>query len=156
MELSYIGPTIWSKTPDMLKRTKNLDTFKHNLKEHYLKELKNSNFHQLSLDLENKSLQYSPLLVYMQFLNRYYSTFVEGLQCIYKQFDACTVLFCEQQKCYIYANIDEYNLFDILLLLFTFLIVNLVFDHFFVIFHIFFGKYTLTYLLIYRYIRTQI
>ena len=42
--LSYIGPTIWSKTPDTLKRTKNLNTFKHNLKEHYLKELKNSNF----------------------------------------------------------------------------------------------------------------
>ena len=43
MALSYIGPTIWSKTPDTLKRTKNLNTFKHNLKEHYLKELKNSN-----------------------------------------------------------------------------------------------------------------
>ena len=38
-----IDPTIWSKTPDMLKQTKNLNTFKHNLKEHYLKELKNSN-----------------------------------------------------------------------------------------------------------------
>ena len=44
MALSHIGPTIWSKTPDTLKRTKNLNTFKHNLKEHYLKELKNSNF----------------------------------------------------------------------------------------------------------------
>ena len=44
MALSYIGPTIWSKTPDTLKRTKNLNTFKHNLKEHYLKKLKNSNF----------------------------------------------------------------------------------------------------------------
>ena len=43
MALPYIGPTIWSKTPDTLKRTKNLNTFKHNLKEHYLKELKNSN-----------------------------------------------------------------------------------------------------------------
>ena len=43
MMLSYIGPTIWSKTPDTLKRTKNLNTFKHNLKEHYLKELENSN-----------------------------------------------------------------------------------------------------------------
>ena len=43
MALSYTGPTIWSKTPDMLKRTNNLNTFKHNLKEHYLKELKNSN-----------------------------------------------------------------------------------------------------------------
>ena len=41
--LSYIGPTIWSKTADTLKRTKNLNTFKHNLKEHNLKELKNSN-----------------------------------------------------------------------------------------------------------------
>ena len=44
MALPYLGPTIWSKTTDTLKRTKNLNTFKHNLKEHYLKELKNSNF----------------------------------------------------------------------------------------------------------------
>ena len=55
-----------------------------------------------------------------------------------------------QQKCYIFASFDEYNLFDILLLLFTFLIFNLVFNHFFVIFHIFLGKYTPLYLLIYR------
>ena len=40
----YIGPTIWSKTPNTVKRTKNLNTFKHNLNDHYLKELKNSNF----------------------------------------------------------------------------------------------------------------
>ena len=45
--LSYIGPTIWNKIPDTLKRTKNLNTFKHNLKEHYLKELKNSNSRSL-------------------------------------------------------------------------------------------------------------
>ena len=44
MALSYIGPTMWSKTPDILNQTNNLNTFKHNLKEHYLKELKNSNF----------------------------------------------------------------------------------------------------------------
>ena len=43
MALSYITPTIWSKTSDMLKRTNDPNTFKHNLKEHYLKELKNSN-----------------------------------------------------------------------------------------------------------------
>ena len=42
MALSYIGPTIGSKTPDMLRQTNNLNTFKRNLKEHYLKELKNS------------------------------------------------------------------------------------------------------------------
>ena len=41
--LSYICPAIWRKTPDTVKRIKNLNTFKHNLKEHYLKELKNSN-----------------------------------------------------------------------------------------------------------------
>ena len=43
MALSYTGPTLWSKTRNMLKRTKNLNTFEHNLKEHYLKELKNIN-----------------------------------------------------------------------------------------------------------------
>ena len=40
MVLCYIGQTIWSKIPDMLKRTKNLNTFKHNLKEHVKKNLK--------------------------------------------------------------------------------------------------------------------
>ena len=44
MALFYIGSTIWSKTPDTLKQTKNLNMFKHNLKEQYLKELKNYNF----------------------------------------------------------------------------------------------------------------
>ena len=44
MALSYIVPTIWNKTPDTLKPTKNLNMSKHNLKEHYLKELRNSNF----------------------------------------------------------------------------------------------------------------
>ena len=46
MALSYIGPTIWSKTHDTLKwgkKKKKPNLFKHNLKEHYLKELKNSN-----------------------------------------------------------------------------------------------------------------
>ena len=41
--VSYIGPTLWSKTPNTLKQTKNLNTFKHDLEEHYLKELKNFN-----------------------------------------------------------------------------------------------------------------
>ena len=43
MAQPYIGPTIWSKTPDMLKGANNLNTFKHNLKKHYLQELKISN-----------------------------------------------------------------------------------------------------------------
>ena len=44
MTLSYNRPTIWNKTPDTLKQAKYLNMFKHNLMEHYLKELKNSNF----------------------------------------------------------------------------------------------------------------
>ena len=39
LALSYIGPTFWNKTPDTLKRTKNLNTFKHNLKKYFLNEL---------------------------------------------------------------------------------------------------------------------
>ena len=42
MALSHIGPTIWSKTPETIMPTKNLNSFKHNIKEHFLKELKNS------------------------------------------------------------------------------------------------------------------
>ena len=30
--LSYIGPIFWNKTPDTLKRSNNLNTFKHNFK----------------------------------------------------------------------------------------------------------------------------
>ena len=41
--LSYIAPTTSSKTLETIKQTKNLNTFKHNLREHYLKEHKNSN-----------------------------------------------------------------------------------------------------------------
>ena len=36
MASSYIGPIIWIKTLDTLKRTKILNTFKHDLKEHYI------------------------------------------------------------------------------------------------------------------------
>ena len=64
MALSYIGRSIWSKTPDTLKQTKNLNMFKHSLREHYLKELKNSKF-SLALYLENKSLQFFPFLVFL-------------------------------------------------------------------------------------------
>ena len=34
LALSYIGPTFWNKTPDTLKRTKTLNTFKHNLEKY--------------------------------------------------------------------------------------------------------------------------
>ena len=41
LALLYIGPTFWNKTSDTLKSTKNLNTFKHNLKKYFLNELKN-------------------------------------------------------------------------------------------------------------------
>ena len=41
LALPYIGPTFSSKTPDTLKRTKNLNNFKHNLKKYFLHAHKN-------------------------------------------------------------------------------------------------------------------
>ena len=51
LALSYIGPTFWNKTPDTLKRTKNLNTFKHNLKKYFLKELNTFKIHTTPLIL---------------------------------------------------------------------------------------------------------
>ena len=42
--LSFVGPALWNKVPEEIKRTTNLNTFKHNPKKHYLKELGKSNF----------------------------------------------------------------------------------------------------------------
>ena len=42
--LSFIGTGLWKKITEEIKRTTNLNTFKHNLKKHYLKELGKSNF----------------------------------------------------------------------------------------------------------------
>ena len=40
---SFIGPALWNKVPEEIKRT-NLNAFKHSLMKHYLKELGKSNF----------------------------------------------------------------------------------------------------------------
>ena len=32
----YIGPPIWNSLPDLMKRANSLNTFKHNVKKHYL------------------------------------------------------------------------------------------------------------------------
>ena len=42
--LSFIGPALWNKVSEELKRATNLNAFKHNLKTHYLKELGEPNF----------------------------------------------------------------------------------------------------------------
>ena len=38
--LSFIGPAIWNKTPEVLKKTNRINTFKHDLKKFYLTQLK--------------------------------------------------------------------------------------------------------------------
>ena len=42
--LSFIGPGLWNKIPEEIKRTTNLNKIEYNLKKHYLKELGKSNF----------------------------------------------------------------------------------------------------------------
>ena len=41
--LSYIGPTIWNRIPEIFKKTKNLNTFKHMMKHYYLNDVSNPN-----------------------------------------------------------------------------------------------------------------
>ena len=38
--LSYIGPIFWNQTSHIIKRGKNLNSFKHNFKKYFLKEPK--------------------------------------------------------------------------------------------------------------------
>ena len=38
--LSFVGPSIRNKTPEVLKKPSNINTFKHNLKRYYLTQLK--------------------------------------------------------------------------------------------------------------------
>ena len=38
--LSYIGHSVWNKLPNSLKRNMSLNKFKHDMKKHYLRELR--------------------------------------------------------------------------------------------------------------------
>ena len=42
--LPFIGPALWNTVPEEIKRTANLNAFKHNLKKYCLKKLSKSNF----------------------------------------------------------------------------------------------------------------
>ena len=37
--LSFIGPSFWNQIPETLKKTENLNTFKHNLKKHFFNQM---------------------------------------------------------------------------------------------------------------------
>ena len=39
--LSYISPAIWNRIPEIIKKTRNLNTFKHKIKHYYLNDLSN-------------------------------------------------------------------------------------------------------------------
>ena len=38
--LSYIGPSVWKKLPSSMKRNTSLNKFQHDVKKHYLRELR--------------------------------------------------------------------------------------------------------------------
>ena len=40
---SYIGPAIWNRIPEIIKKTRNLNTSKHKMKHYYLNDLYNPN-----------------------------------------------------------------------------------------------------------------
>ena len=40
---SYIGPAIWNRIPEIIKKTRNLNTFKHKMKRYYLNGFSNPN-----------------------------------------------------------------------------------------------------------------
>ena len=40
--LSYLGPSIWNKLPDSIKDSKNLNNFKHKIKDHFISEREKS------------------------------------------------------------------------------------------------------------------
>ena len=42
--LPYIGPAIWKRIPEIIRKTRNLNTFKHKMKQYYLNDLSNPNF----------------------------------------------------------------------------------------------------------------
>ena len=46
--LSFIGPALWNKVPEEIKRTTNLNAFKHDLKKHYLKGTGKTGFQEQS------------------------------------------------------------------------------------------------------------
>ena len=43
-DLPYIGPAIWKRIPEIIRKTRNLNTFKHKMKQYYLNDLSNQNF----------------------------------------------------------------------------------------------------------------
>ena len=45
--LSYIGPAIWNWIPDIFKKTRNLNTFKHKMLHYHLNDLSNPNLWNL-------------------------------------------------------------------------------------------------------------
>ena len=36
--LSYLGPSVWNRLPDSIKDSKNLNNFKHKVKDHFINE----------------------------------------------------------------------------------------------------------------------
>ena len=81
--LSYIGPAIWRRIPEILKKTKNLNTFKHKMKHYYLNDLSNPYlWHIGECDYALAIIKIIFLFIKEIFLNLFFSCFtlIEGPQ----------------------------------------------------------------------------
>ena len=60
-DLSYLTPVVWNSLPTDLKLTNSLNNFKHKLKDHFFKKLRNMNIIFLLIDavLETRTVIFS-------------------------------------------------------------------------------------------------
>ena len=81
--LSYIGPAIWNRIPEIIKKTRNLNTFKHKMKHYYLNDLSNPNLWNVGrFDYALAIIKNIFLFVKQIFLHHFFSCFtlIEGPQ----------------------------------------------------------------------------
>ena len=81
--LSYIGSAIWNRIPEIIKKTRNLNTFKHKMKHYYLNDLSNPNLWNVGrFDYALAIIKNIFLFVKQIFLHLFFSCFtlIEGPQ----------------------------------------------------------------------------
>ena len=82
--LSHIGPAFWNSISEILKKTKNLNTFKHKMKHYYLNDFSNPNlwnigwFDYALAIIKNIFLFIKQIFLHLFFL--FCSTLIEGPQ----------------------------------------------------------------------------
>ena len=73
--LVFIGPAIWNRIPEILKKTKNLNTLKHKMKHYYLNDLSNPNLWNIGgFDCVLAIIKNIFLFIKQIFLHRFFPT----------------------------------------------------------------------------------